>query len=145
MKYFPTLHEDNAVRRTFRKLCLNKQIKIRQWSTKNCRFEIWYNNTLKSKTIRCKKLPTIVSGRKKVARPFVRRKQVRTSAEIRCCYLWAQVLPCFRLTKGRATFFPPETIAASFLHHMVLFYKVIFNHTKNKPFVLDELLSKNMM
>ena len=36
-----------------------------------------YNNI-----IRCKKLATIVSGWKYVARPFVKRKQVKTSAEI---------------------------------------------------------------
>ena len=30
----------------------------RQWSTKNWRFEEWFNNTLKNNTIRCKKLAT---------------------------------------------------------------------------------------
>ena len=35
-----------------------------QWSTKNWRFEEWFNNTLKNNTIRCEKLATIVSGRK---------------------------------------------------------------------------------
>ena len=54
----------------------------RQWSTKNWRFEEWFNNTLKNNTIRCKKLATIVSNRKSVARPFFRRKQVSTSAEM---------------------------------------------------------------
>ena len=33
-------------------------------------------------TIKCKKLPTIVSGRKNIARPFFRQKQVSTSAEM---------------------------------------------------------------
>ena len=47
------------------------------WSTKNWRFEVWFNNTLKNNTIRCKKLATIVSSRKNVARPFVRLKQIR--------------------------------------------------------------------
>ena len=42
-------------------------------------------------------------------------------------YISALVLTCFRLTKGRATFFRPETIVASFLHLMVLFLKVLFN------------------
>ena len=36
----------------------------------------------KKDTVRCKKLATIVSGRKYAARPFVRKKQVSTSAEI---------------------------------------------------------------
>ena len=39
------------------------------------------------------------------------------------CYISVLVLTCFRLTKGRATFFRPETIVASFLHLMVLFSK----------------------
>ena len=39
-------------------------------------------NTLKNNTIKCKNIATIVSGRKNVARPFVRRKQVSTSAEM---------------------------------------------------------------
>ena len=53
---------------------------IWQWSITNWRFE--FNNTLKSNTIRCEKLATIVSGRKNVERPFVRRKQVSTSTEM---------------------------------------------------------------
>ena len=40
-------------------------------------------NPFENKSIRCKKLATIVSCRKHVARPFVRRKQVRTSAEMK--------------------------------------------------------------
>ena len=36
------------------------------------------------------------------------------------------VLTCYRLKKGRATFFRPKTIVASFLHLMVLSFKVIF-------------------
>ena len=38
-------------------------------------------NHFENNTIKCKKLTTVVSGRKNVARPFVRRKQVSTSAE----------------------------------------------------------------
>ena len=48
---------------------------------------------------------------------------------VRCCYISALVLNCFRLKKGRATFFRPETIVASFLHSMVLLPKVIFNQS----------------
>ena len=47
----------------------------------------------------------------------------------RCCNILALVLTFFRLTKGCATYFRPETIVTSFLHLMLLFYKVIFNHT----------------
>ena len=39
-------------------------------------------NHFEKNTIRCKKLATIISVRKNVARPFVKRKQVSTSAEI---------------------------------------------------------------
>ena len=49
--------------------------------------------------------------------------------QLRCCYISALVLTCFRLTKGRATFFRPETIVANFLHPMVLFFKVLLNHS----------------
>ena len=55
-------------------------LEIRQWSTKNWHFEVWFNNTLKSITIRCKKLATIVSVWKYVARSFIRWKQVSTGA-----------------------------------------------------------------
>ena len=41
------------------------------------------------------------------------------------------MLACFRLTKGPATFFRPETIVVSLLHLMVLFFKVIFNYNSN--------------
>ena len=57
---------------------------------------------------------------------------------LRCCYISALVLTCFRLTKDPAIFFRPETIVASFLRLMVLFFKVIFNHKSvlNTIFVL---------
>ena len=63
------------------------------------KIDSWLNNTLNNNTIRCKKLTkTIVSGRKYVARPFVRRKQVSTSA-----------------------------VVEGFLHLMVLLFIVLFN------------------
>ena len=37
-------------------------------------------------------------------------------------------LTCFRLKKGRATFFRPETIVASFLHFMVSLFKMLLNY-----------------
>ena len=40
----------------------------------------------------------------------------------------ALVLTCFCMTKGRATYFRPETIVASFLHLIVLLLKVLFIH-----------------
>ena len=43
-------------------------------------------------------------------------------------HISALVLTCFRLTKGQAVFFRPETIVASFLHLMVLLSKVLLNH-----------------
>ena len=39
------------------------------------------------------------------------------------------IYTCFRMKKDRATFFRSETIVASFLHLMVLFFKVLLNHT----------------
>ena len=83
---------------------------------------LWFDNTLKSNTIRCKKLTTIVSGQKNAARPFVRWKQVSRSA--------------VRLMKGHAMFFRPETSVASFLHLMVLFFKVLLNHTSKCRFLV---------
>ena len=66
--------------------------------------------------------------------------QVKTgkhkSRNVHCCYVSTLVLTYFPLTKGRATFFRPETIVVSFLHLMVLFYKVIFNHTSKCHFVV---------
>ena len=44
-------------------------------------------------------------------------------------YTSAFVLTCFRLTKDRATYFRPETIVVSFLHLMVLLFKVLLNST----------------
>ena len=49
-------------------------------------------------------------------------------------YISALVLNCFRLKKGRATIFRPETIVASFLHSMVLLPKVLFNHKRQSLF-----------
>ena len=57
------------------------------------------------------------------------RKITATCTAVRCCYFSALVLTCFRLTNGRATYFRPETIVASFLHHMVFLFKVLFNHS----------------
>ena len=53
----------------------------------------------------------------------------------------ALVLTCFRLMKGRATYFRPETIVASFLHLMVLLFKILFNHSFVWPcrFVMNAL------
>ena len=68
---------------------------------KNWRFEEWYNNTLKDNTIRCKKLATIVSGRKTSA---------KMQLNVRWCCISALVLNCFRLKKGRATFFDPKQL-----------------------------------
>ena len=51
-------------------------------------------------------------------------------------YISALALTCFRLTKGRATFFRPGTIVASFLHLLVLFFKVLFNEASKCQFAV---------
>ena len=48
--------------------------------------------------------------------------------------LYFGTLTCFRLTKGLATFFRPETIVASFLHLMVLFFKCYQTILQNASF-----------
>ena len=87
-------------------------------------------------------------GGKSVARPFVKRKQVNTGAVIiqQCKYIYhtyriltyasikqKRILQHSHLqiisSKKRVTLFRLETIVASFLHLMVLFYKVIINRT----------------
>ena len=96
----------------------------------------WLNLTLKNITVRCKKL-TIVLGQKIITWPFVRRKQVSMSAKVcYCCYILALVLACFLLMKGCTLIFWPKTISASFLHVMVLFFKMKFNHSSECQFVL---------
>ena len=65
-----------------------------------------------------------------------KRSTYQRTSNVRCCFISALVLTCFRLTKGRATSFQPETIVASFLHLMLLFYKVIFKHTSKRQFVV---------
>ena len=79
-------------------------------------------NNFEKTTIRCRKLATIVSGRKNVAQPFVMLKHKAWMPKCSINIL-ALMLTCFRLTKGCGTFFRPETIVASFLHLMVVFWK----------------------
>ena len=100
---------------------------------------VWFNNTLKSNTIRC--TATIVSGRKYIAWSFVRLKWVSMSAQITATYVAVafqySCLPvCFHLMKGRAMYFRPETIVASFLHLMVLLFKMLLNHTSKCQFMV---------
>ena len=57
-------------------------------------------------------------------------------SQVRCCYISALVLTCFRLKKGHVTFFRPETIVASFLHLMVLFFKLLLNHSSKRQFLV---------
>ena len=93
-------------------------------------------NTLSNNTIECKKLATIVSGQK--TRHFRNTTLQEKTGKHECrnvtttfimlynlICISALVLTCFRLTKGRAPFFRPETIVADFLHLMVF---VMFNH-----------------
>ena len=55
---------------------------------------------------------------------------------ITAMYISAFVLTCFRLTKGRATYFRPETTVANFFHLMVFLFKVLFNHSWKHHFVV---------
>ena len=48
----------------------------------------------------------------------------------------ALVLTCYCLKKDRAAFYRPETIVASLLLLMVLFFRVIFNYTSKRQFVV---------
>ena len=67
-------------------------------------------------------------------------RQAKTSKHERrnvtATYISALVLTCFRLTKGHAMFFRPERIVASFLHLMVLLFKVLLNHSLKRQFLL---------
>ena len=47
---------------------------------------------------------------------------------LRCCYISSLVLTSFRLKKGRVSYFRPDTIVTSFLHLMVLLFKVLLYH-----------------
>ena len=58
---------------------------------------------------------------------------------LHCCYIATLVLTCFRLTMVCACIWP-EIINATFLHLMVLFYKVTINHTLNSLFFGTSLL-----
>ena len=59
----------------------------------------------------------------------LRFRNILCCCTVRYCCISAVMLTCFSLMMGRDTFCPLETIAASFLHLTVLFFKVIFNHT----------------
>ena len=48
----------------------------------------------------------------------------------------ALVLTCFSLMKGRAMYFRSEMIVASFLHLMVLLFKVLLNLTSKCQFLV---------
>ena len=64
------------------------------------------------------------------------------SNEVRCCYISALVLTCFRLTKVYATYFWSEIVVAIFLDFMVLLlFKVLFNH--NIEYLVESSSIKN--
>ena len=73
-------------------------------------------------------------GSKNVARPFFRRKQLSTSAEMqRCCCISALVLNCFHLKNGRATFFDPKQllrVSCIFWCYYPKCYSIIIKHIK---------------
>ena len=81
---------------------------------------------MRNNTIRYKKLATVVSGRKNIARFLVRLKKKtgsktdkHESQTITPTYTCssALVLTCFCLTKGRATHFRPDTIITSYFFY----------------------------
>ena len=80
-------------------------------------------NHFENNTIRCKKLTTIVSGRKNVPQPWVRQKQVSTSAEMigTCAYL-------FSPDEGSCYIFSTWNNCCEFLASYGVTL-VIFNHT----------------
>ena len=84
------------------------------------------------------KLATIASGQKKGSTTLLlakidKHESRNTTAAYSC--ISALVLTYFRL-KVRATFFQHETVVASFLHLVALYFKVIFNHTSKRQFVV---------
>ena len=80
------------------------------------------NNCFGSK-IRSMTLRKVKAGKHECRNALSISSEIGTSAEVRCCYISALVLTCFRLTKGRATYFRSETLV-SFLHLMVQLFKV---------------------
>ena len=90
----------------------------------------------KSNTIRCKKLATIVSGRKKGSMTLRQAKTgKRECRNVTACWhsCWKRIV---WLTKVRATFFRLEKIVASFLHLMVLLFKMLSNHSSKRQFLV---------
>ena len=61
-------------------------------STKNWRMKKWTMNMLQIKSIWSKKLPTIVSGTKKVIQSFVRRKWARVPHLCLRNFIWRKVV-----------------------------------------------------
>ena len=118
----------------------------------------WFDNTLKNNTIRCKELTTIVSGRKNVARPFFRQKQVSTSGTLllhfgtraylfRCeegpCYVFSTRNNCCEFLASDGVIF--QSVIKPFfkmpvfgapLTSMVLLFKALFNCTCKRQFVV---------
>ena len=92
--------------------------------------------SLKGNTIRCKKLATIVSGRKNVARSFVRRKQVSTSAEMLQQRTFTFTLQLhfgtraylFSLDEGSCYSFSARNNCCEFLASYGIIFKKIFNY-----------------
>ena len=89
----------------------------------------WFDNTLKSNTIRCKKFATIVLGWKNVARSFFRQKQVSTSAKMHTLLLHFGIRAyLISPEEGSCYVFSIQNNCCEFLASDVLFFKVI------KPF-----------
>ena len=93
---------------------------------------VWFNTTLKINTIRCKKLSTIVPGQKNVSRLFFRRKQISTSAAL----LLHFGTRAYLFSSEERSFFRPERYVSSFLHPMVLIFKVLSNHSSKRQILV---------
>ena len=62
----------------------------------------------------------------------------RFGSKIHILLLSALVFTCVRVTKIRARYFLNETIVVSFLHLMVLLFKVLFNHSESV--IIDKII-----
>ena len=86
---------------------------------------------MKSNTIRCKKLASIVSGQKIIARPFFRPKQVSTKPKCNSCYIslyFSTPAYLFWPEEGSCYVFSTWNNCCEFLASDGLFFKVLLNH-----------------
>ena len=109
-----------------------------------------FNNTLKNNTIRNKILATTVFGSKKHSTTLLQAKTGKYECrnvtasyivQYRICYISALVLTCFRLKKGRATFFSTRNNCCEFL----AFYGVNTHSVIQSPISIIKNSDKRMI